>query len=142
MPTEDLALCLVLSILKGLGSVLRIKPIVSLLIPLCLLDVRRRSILMATSLRRTRDLGANTPTGVPCTKEQIMAMVRKGKQRGTFSMMVGFWTDRTGMPSLSISVEARTPTLILMRSGGGEDDEQGMNEDAGRDEDADWDAES
>ncbi|GKB87296.1 serine-threonine/tyrosine-protein kinase catalytic domain-containing protein [Tanacetum coccineum] len=31
---------------------------------------------------RLRDLGANTPTGVPYTEDQIMAMVRKGKQRG------------------------------------------------------------
>nr|GEW35563.1 hypothetical protein [Tanacetum cinerariifolium] len=29
-----------------------------------------------------RDLGANAPTGVPYTEEQIMAMVIKGKQRG------------------------------------------------------------
>ncbi|GJZ80040.1 probable LRR receptor-like serine/threonine-protein kinase isoform X1, partial [Tanacetum coccineum] len=31
---------------------------------------------------RLRDLGANTPMGVPYTEEQIMAMDRKGKQRG------------------------------------------------------------
>ncbi|GJU48188.1 hypothetical protein Tco_1217743 [Tanacetum coccineum] len=31
---------------------------------------------------RLRDLGANMPTGMPYTEEQIMAMVRKGKQRG------------------------------------------------------------
>ncbi|GJW23376.1 hypothetical protein Tco_0033998, partial [Tanacetum coccineum] len=31
---------------------------------------------------RLRDLGANTPSGVPYTKEQILALVRKGKQRG------------------------------------------------------------
>ncbi|GJZ53132.1 hypothetical protein Tco_0608017, partial [Tanacetum coccineum] len=29
---------------------------------------------------RLRDLGANTPSGVPYTEEEIMAMVRKGKQ--------------------------------------------------------------
>nr|GEX72066.1 hypothetical protein [Tanacetum cinerariifolium] len=28
-----------------------------------------------------KDLGSNTPTGVPYTEDQIMAMVRKGKQR-------------------------------------------------------------
>ncbi|GJR41458.1 hypothetical protein Tco_1217142 [Tanacetum coccineum] len=31
---------------------------------------------------RLRDLGANTPSGVPYTKEEILALVRKGKQRG------------------------------------------------------------
>ncbi|GJR03404.1 hypothetical protein Tco_0526388 [Tanacetum coccineum] len=31
---------------------------------------------------KLRDMGANTPTGVPYTKEQILAMVIKGKQRG------------------------------------------------------------
>ncbi|GKF11707.1 hypothetical protein Tco_0049633, partial [Tanacetum coccineum] len=31
---------------------------------------------------RMRDLGINTPTGVPYTEEQIMATVRKSKQRG------------------------------------------------------------
>ncbi|GJT06783.1 hypothetical protein Tco_0841245 [Tanacetum coccineum] len=31
---------------------------------------------------RLKDLVANMPTGVPYTEEQIMAMVRKGKQRG------------------------------------------------------------
>ncbi|GJX76227.1 hypothetical protein Tco_0323038 [Tanacetum coccineum] len=31
---------------------------------------------------RLRDLGANTLTGVPYTKDQIMVMVRKGRQWG------------------------------------------------------------
>ncbi|GKB98585.1 hypothetical protein Tco_0984722, partial [Tanacetum coccineum] len=31
---------------------------------------------------RLRVLGANTPTGVPYTDDQLMAMVRRGKQRG------------------------------------------------------------
>ncbi|GJU78526.1 hypothetical protein Tco_1275596, partial [Tanacetum coccineum] len=31
---------------------------------------------------RLRVLGANTPTGVPYTEDQLMAMVRRGKQRG------------------------------------------------------------
>ncbi|GKA56354.1 hypothetical protein Tco_0755426 [Tanacetum coccineum] len=31
---------------------------------------------------KLRDLGANTPTGVRYTEDQIMAMVRRGKQRG------------------------------------------------------------
>ncbi|GJS97054.1 hypothetical protein Tco_0804022 [Tanacetum coccineum] len=31
---------------------------------------------------KLRDLGANTPTGVPYTEEQILARVIKGKQRG------------------------------------------------------------
>ncbi|GKD58470.1 hypothetical protein Tco_1295979, partial [Tanacetum coccineum] len=31
---------------------------------------------------RLKDLGPNTPTGVPYTDDEIMAMVRRGKQRG------------------------------------------------------------
>ena len=31
---------------------------------------------------RLRDLGADTPDGVPYTQEQILAIVLKGKQRG------------------------------------------------------------
>ncbi|GKE01063.1 hypothetical protein Tco_1389046, partial [Tanacetum coccineum] len=31
---------------------------------------------------KLRDLGANTPTGVPYTKKQILVLVIKGKQRG------------------------------------------------------------
>nr|GEY51846.1 hypothetical protein [Tanacetum cinerariifolium] len=31
---------------------------------------------------KVRDLGADTPTGVPYIKEQILAMARKSKQRG------------------------------------------------------------
>ncbi|GKB41183.1 hypothetical protein Tco_0886125 [Tanacetum coccineum] len=39
---------------------------------------------------RLRDLGANTLTGVPYTKDQIMVMVRKGRQwGGTSSVLVG-----------------------------------------------------
>nr|GEU41684.1 hypothetical protein [Tanacetum cinerariifolium] len=36
----------------------------------------------AKEMLRLRDLGANTPSGVPYTEEQILALVRKGKQRG------------------------------------------------------------
>ncbi|GKC76107.1 hypothetical protein Tco_1126881 [Tanacetum coccineum] len=43
--------------------------------------------LLSSEICRTRrefnmDLGANTPTGVPYTEDQIMAIVRRGKQQG------------------------------------------------------------
>nr|GFC38724.1 F-box domain, leucine-rich repeat domain, L domain-like protein [Tanacetum cinerariifolium] len=31
---------------------------------------------------RLQGLGSNTPTGVPCTEDEIIAIVREGKQRG------------------------------------------------------------
>ncbi|GKG16469.1 hypothetical protein Tco_0358792, partial [Tanacetum coccineum] len=34
---------------------------------------------------RLQTLGSNTETGVPYTEEEIMAIVRKGKQRGHLS---------------------------------------------------------
>ncbi|GJT36185.1 hypothetical protein Tco_0926604 [Tanacetum coccineum] len=36
----------------------------------------------AEEMLRLKDLGPNTPSGVPYTKDEIMAMVRRGKQRG------------------------------------------------------------
>ncbi|GKB21336.1 hypothetical protein Tco_0855259, partial [Tanacetum coccineum] len=34
---------------------------------------------------------------------------------GTFPMLVGFWTDRAGTPSLSMRLDALIPTPMLMR---------------------------
>ncbi|GJW92218.1 serine-threonine/tyrosine-protein kinase catalytic domain-containing protein [Tanacetum coccineum] len=62
---------------------------------------------------RLRDLGANTPTGVPYTEDQIMAMVRKGKQRRHI-LGVGRALAGHGRDAISIN-EARTPTPMLMR---------------------------
>ncbi|GKB75019.1 hypothetical protein Tco_0936431, partial [Tanacetum coccineum] len=42
---------------------------------------RWRAPRLEKEMIRLRDLGANTPTGVPYTEDKIMAMVRKGKHR-------------------------------------------------------------
>ncbi|GJV46915.1 hypothetical protein Tco_1437127 [Tanacetum coccineum] len=51
---------------------------------------------------RMRDLGANTPMGVPYTKEQIMAMVRKGKQ---CEHIHGVGRDLTGLGRNAIFID-------------------------------------
>ncbi|GJW28147.1 hypothetical protein Tco_0045022 [Tanacetum coccineum] len=99
---------------------------------------------------RLRDLGANTPTGGPYTEEQIMAMVRKGKQR---RHIPGVGRVLTGQGRDAISINERRGTYTDADidehevgrgngSGGSGDDEQGADEDAVWDEDADGDEES
>ncbi|GKF82888.1 hypothetical protein Tco_0244544, partial [Tanacetum coccineum] len=39
-------------------------------------------LLFVKEMMRLKDLGPNTPTDVPYTKDEIMAMVHQGKQRG------------------------------------------------------------
>nr|GEW50132.1 hypothetical protein [Tanacetum cinerariifolium] len=99
----------------------------------------------------------NTPTGVPFTDDEIMAMVRQGKQRGHI-LGVGSVLARQGRDILTI-LEPRCTHIVdvdelLTRlqsqhevgsgsgSGGGEDDEPCKVEDAGEDEDADGDEDS
>ncbi|GJU55598.1 retrotransposon gag domain, retroviral aspartyl protease [Tanacetum coccineum] len=91
---------------------------------------------------RLQGLGSNTETGVPYTEDEIMAIVRGGKQRGTFPVLVGFAT--TGHVILP-RLHARTPLTSLSSkkreganasgggsgSGGPGDDEQGHDEDDG-----------
>ncbi|GKE55311.1 hypothetical protein Tco_1494496 [Tanacetum coccineum] len=58
---------------------------------------------------RVRDLGTNTPTGVPNTEDQIMAMVRKGKQRGHIPN-VGRVLAELGRDAISINKPQCTHT--------------------------------
>ncbi|GJU48588.1 hypothetical protein Tco_1218143 [Tanacetum coccineum] len=85
------------------------------------------------------DLGANTPMGVPYTKDQIMAMVRKGKQRGHIPDVVRS-DDR--MPQLLTQLQSQHEVDGGSGSGRDEDDEPGTDENAGEDEDAGGDEES
>ncbi|GKD11975.1 hypothetical protein Tco_1196382 [Tanacetum coccineum] len=106
---------------------------------------------------RLRDLGANTPSGVPYTKEEILALVRKGKQRGH---ILG---DKTIDQAKEEAKRTKRELSLLRRvvmsdnrmshmfthlgsqseidggsesgSGGGGDDEPGGDEDAGGDDD-------
>ncbi|GJU13175.1 copia protein [Tanacetum coccineum] len=58
---------------------------------------------------RLRDLGANTPMGVPYTEDQIMAMVRKGKQQG-YILGVGRVLAEQGWDAISINEPQGTYT--------------------------------
>nr|GEU74147.1 hypothetical protein [Tanacetum cinerariifolium] len=80
---------------------------------------------------RPRDLGANTPMGVPYTEEQLMAMVRKGKARASVAEDVVRSDDR--MSDMLAQLESQHEIGGGSESGscGGEDDE---NEDTGGDE--------
>ncbi|GKB08659.1 hypothetical protein Tco_0836971 [Tanacetum coccineum] len=112
-----------------------------------------------------RDLGTNMLTGVPYAEDQIMAMVRKGKQRGHI-LGVGRVLAGQGRGTISINEPRCTHTHADVDElkdenkkqrkelhsqhevggdsgcGGGVDDELGADEDAGWDEDADGDDES
>ncbi|GJZ33914.1 hypothetical protein Tco_0579350 [Tanacetum coccineum] len=114
---------------------------------------------------RLRDLGANTPSGVPYTKEEILALVRKGKQRGHILGIDEMLASRDKTIDEAKEEAKRTKReLSLLRrvvmsdnrmshmfthlgsqseidggsesgSGGGGDDEPGGDEDAGGDDD-------
>ncbi|GJV53371.1 hypothetical protein Tco_1449112 [Tanacetum coccineum] len=57
----------------------------------------------------SRDLGANTPTGVPYIEDQIIAMVQKGKQRGHI-LGVGMVLTRQVRDAISINEPRGTYT--------------------------------
>nr|GEV21995.1 hypothetical protein [Tanacetum cinerariifolium] len=111
-------------------------------------------ILMVEEMIRLRDLGFNTPMGVPYTEDQIIAMVRKGKQQGHIPS-VGRVLARQGRDAISISEPRYTHTHVDVDelesqhgvgggsgSGGGGDDKPSTDKDAGGDDDADRDEES
>ncbi|GJX51847.1 S-adenosyl-L-methionine-dependent methyltransferases superfamily protein [Tanacetum coccineum] len=97
---------------------------------------------------RLHGLGSNTPTGVPYTEDEIMAIVRGGKQRGHI-LGVGRVLPGQGTvippPSQSTSDDKFSQMLNQLESqpeyGGGSgsggcgDDEPGDDEDGGEDED-------
>nr|GEX32823.1 hypothetical protein [Tanacetum cinerariifolium] len=103
---------------------------------------------------RLHGLGSNTEMGVPYTEDEIMAIVRKGKQRGHLSgvgrVLSGQGTDASVRPrprldarTLSMSksskrLESQPEFDSGSRSGGCGDDESGNDENGGEDdEDAD-----
>ncbi|GJY42668.1 hypothetical protein Tco_0430881 [Tanacetum coccineum] len=56
---------------------------------------------------RLQGLGSNTPTGVPYTEDEIMAIVLKGQAAGvTLPVMVGFCQDRDGHSPLISSTHS------------------------------------
>ncbi|GJZ68763.1 hypothetical protein Tco_0632313 [Tanacetum coccineum] len=127
-------------------------------------DMQDEARVQYEEMLRLGDLGANMPTGVPYTEDQIMSMVRKGKQRGHIPSVGRVLAGLTGTSSLSTSFNARTPPMSMRSDdrmsqlltqlesqhgvGGGSGSDRGGNdepvadEDAGGDEDADGDEES
>ncbi|GJW96332.1 hypothetical protein Tco_0178140 [Tanacetum coccineum] len=107
--------------------------------------LRDEERLLYEEMLRVKDLGPNTPTGVPYTNDEIMAMVRQGKQRGHIPD-VGRVLAGQGMDVLTIPERRCTYTADVDESqhkvcsssenDGGGDDESGEDEDAGGDEDA------
>nr|GEV91042.1 retrovirus-related Pol polyprotein from transposon TNT 1-94 [Tanacetum cinerariifolium] len=95
---------------------------------------------------RLRDLGANMPTDVPYNEDQIMAMVRNGKQWGHISsvgsVLAGHDRDvifiieprGTYIDADVDELESQHEVGGGSRSGGGGDDEPGADEDANGDE--------
>ncbi|GKC46661.1 hypothetical protein Tco_1064383 [Tanacetum coccineum] len=106
---------------------------------------------------RLRDLGANTPMGVPYTEDQIMAMGRDtisiNKPRGVYTdtdvdelkddnkrvrkelaMLRTVVKSDDRMSQLLTQLESQHEFDGGNRSGGGGDDELGADEDAGGDE--------
>nr|GEY88854.1 hypothetical protein [Tanacetum cinerariifolium] len=80
-------------------------------------------------------LGSNTETGVPYTDDEIMAIVRKGKQRGHLpsvgrvSMIMKLFRSDEKMSQMLTQLESSPEFGSASGSGGCEDDEQGDNKD-------------
>nr|GEY81972.1 hypothetical protein [Tanacetum cinerariifolium] len=99
---------------------------------------------MHEEMLRLQGLGPNTPTCVPYTDDEIMAIVRRGKQRGH---LPGVGRVLVGQGGTSSSLDARTLPIFSHRMmwvvaagvTGGEDDEDA---DEDEDEDADGDEDS
>ncbi|GKE71730.1 hypothetical protein Tco_1529802, partial [Tanacetum coccineum] len=110
---------------------------------------------------RLQGLGSNTETGVPYIEDDIMAIVRKGKQRGHLPgvgrVLSGQGTDVLSPPRLDVRTppmsddkmshmltQLESPTEFGSGSGSGGvgDDELGDDEDDGEDEEDDEDADS
>ncbi|GJX10966.1 hypothetical protein Tco_0200825 [Tanacetum coccineum] len=91
--------------------------------------------LQYEEMLRLRDLGANTPTGVPYTEDQIMAMVQNGKQRG-HNPGVGRVLARQGrdsddkMSQLLTQLQSQHEVVGGSGSGGGGDEDAGGDDES------------
>ncbi|GKA52932.1 hypothetical protein Tco_0746247 [Tanacetum coccineum] len=99
---------------------------------------------------RLQGLGSNTPTGVPYTEDEIMAIVRGGKQRGHIPGVGRVLPGQgTVIPPPSQSTHStdiarlkkrekqltKQVNMFMSGSGGCGDDEPRDDEDGGEDED-------
>nr|GFB55169.1 hypothetical protein [Tanacetum cinerariifolium] len=87
---------------------------------------------------RLQGLGFNTPTGVPYTEDEIMAIVRGGKHRGTFPVLDGFCQDRERSDGKFSQILTQLESQPEYGGGSGSvgcrDDEPGDDEDGDEDE--------
>ncbi|GJU41679.1 hypothetical protein Tco_1194636, partial [Tanacetum coccineum] len=95
--------------------------------------VRDEDRALYDEMLRQQRLGSNTETGVPYIEEEIMVIVRKGKQRGTFPVLVGCCRDASRMDILN-QFESSPEFAGASGSGGWGDDEPGGDEDDDEDE--------
>ncbi|GJT23932.1 retrotransposon protein, putative, ty3-gypsy subclass [Tanacetum coccineum] len=93
--------------------------------------LRDEERLLYEEMLRLKDLGPNTPSGVPYTEDEIMAMVCRGKQRGHILVR-----SDDKMSQLLTQLKSQHGVGSGSGSGGGEDDEPGEDEDAVGDEDS------
>ncbi|GJV11598.1 hypothetical protein Tco_1353139 [Tanacetum coccineum] len=97
---------------------------------------------------RLQGLGSNTETGVPYTEDEIMAIVRRGKQRGhipgvgrvlpgqrTVNIFMKLFKSDDKFSQMLSQFESQPEIGGGNGSGGCGDDEQGDDEDDGEDED-------
>ncbi|GJX31106.1 hypothetical protein Tco_0240961 [Tanacetum coccineum] len=83
--------------------------------------LRDEERLLYEEMMRLKDLGPNTPTGVPYTDDEIMAMVVRSDDK---------------ISQLLTQLQSQHEVVSGSGSGGGGDDEPGEDEDADEDKDA------
>ncbi|GJR82706.1 RNA-directed DNA polymerase, eukaryota, partial [Tanacetum coccineum] len=82
---------------------------------------------------RLHGLGSNTETGVPYTEDEIMAIVRGGKQRGHIPGVGRLFRSDDKFSQMLSQLESQPEIGGGSGSGGCGDDEQGDDEDDGED---------
>ncbi|GJU21313.1 hypothetical protein Tco_1154655, partial [Tanacetum coccineum] len=83
---------------------------------------------------RLQGLGSNTETGVPDTEDEIMAIVRGGKQRGHIPGVGRLFRSDAKFSQMLTQLESQPEIGGSSGSGGHSDDEQGDDKDDGEDE--------
>ncbi|GKE23493.1 hypothetical protein Tco_1435005, partial [Tanacetum coccineum] len=97
---------------------------------------------------RLQRLGSNTETGVPYTKEEIMAIVRKGKQWGHLpgvgrvKMMMRLFRSDDKFSQMLDQFESSPKFRGASGSGGCGDDEPGCDKDGDEDDEDEEDGDS
>ncbi|GJV10901.1 reverse transcriptase domain-containing protein [Tanacetum coccineum] len=105
--------------------------------------VRDEDRALYDEMLRLQRLGSNTETGVPYTEEEIMAIVRKGKQRGHLpgvgrvKMITRLFRSDDKFSQMLDQFESSPEFGGASRRGGCKDDEPGGDEEGDEDEEDD-----